>query len=250
MAQIRARRENGLLRFYKSDTNETVNVLAPFFMKDDFDCAVIGTTSAATSYKYWSTTGVNSGTAVQSSTDGWSNLLITTGDADNDDVDVASELVFNSGWACCCEAKIRVRDVSGTSVAFGFTDAQTEAADTLPVGYAVATLTTTATDCAMWLHDPDATTDTWITASANSDSDGTVNTSVSSTTDSVWHILRIDIDDDNEASFYMDGSLVATEAAVCSTGAALCVYVGAVNREATGNVVDVDYITAWQKRAT
>ena len=230
-----------MLRYYESSTHETVYVAAPVWLNDDF----IGKAVDATND--WTVAGVNSGTfAINAATGGTGR--ITTGGADDDDVDVASLLTWKASKGCCCEARIALNDADATAFNFGFTDATGEAADLIPLTYATATLTSTATDCAMFFSDPDATTDFIGAVAVIADTDGTVIDSGSVAADGVYHIYRVEIDDLGNVNFYVDGVGVGSQALGITTTTALCVYVGLINREVAANTADVDYIRAWQKR--
>ncbi len=235
-----------MLRLYEESTGatgygESVTTLAPVVLDDDFIANALSTA-------LWTVAGVNSGTCA-SSTGVGGLATITTGDADDDDVDVASEIVFNSGKACGCEARVRINDVSGTAFNFGFSDAKGEAADAIAATYSGTTLTSNATDCALFFHDPDATTDAFRTVAVSNDTDGTVDTITSTSPgDADWHIYRVQSDTSGNVDFYFDGVSQGTANSGLRSAVNLCVYLGAINREATGNTVDVDYIRAWQER--
>jgi len=230
---------NGNARFYDSDSNKTVLVAAPFYLSDDFE-------GNAYSTAVWTSTGVNGGALSIHSTIGGA-LRITTGDADDDDVDVASEIIFNTARGCCCEARIRLNDVSGTAFNFGFSDAQSEAADKIACTYSSTTVTTNVSDGALFFHDPDAASVLIRAITINNDRDSTVISSTETPSDSTWYILRINCSTDGDVEFYVDGTLIGNQTGGLRSTNDLCLYFGLINRESTANTADIDYIRAWQK---
>lgn len=233
--------EGGVLRYFDPSTHETIRVEAPVWFADDFVADTASTDN-------WASTGVNSGTAaINAAANG--TIRLTTGDADNDDVDLAGEIVWNTGKYAGCEAKITVTDISGCAVNFGFSDAKTEAADAIAMMLSTGTTAiSAASDGALFVWDPDAATDYIYGATVSNDTDGTLVSSATAWVDAASHILRIQFDGDNYAHFYVDGAFIGKSSAAVRTTNNLCLYAAMINRETTANTVDIDYIKAWQLR--
>ena len=233
--------EGGLLRYFDPVTYETIRVEAPVYFSDDFTDDTLETAA-------WTVAGVNSGTAAINAAEN-GTIRITTGDADDDDVDVAGEIVWNTGNCCGCEAKITVADVSGCAINFGFSDAKGEAADVIAMMISSSTTAVSAaSDGALFVWDPDAATDYIYGATVSNDVDGTLRNNATAWVDAASHILRIQFDGESYAHFYIDGAHVAKSSAAVRTTNDLCLYLGMINRESTANDVDVDYVKAWQLR--
>jgi len=245
---IKAKKVNNFLRWYEDTTDETVRVDAPLWQAFDFNEDTLST-------DFWAladntTGGVDSTGSISVALGGI--VRLTTGDEDDDDIQMASEIIYNTGKRCAAEARIRINDVSGCALFFGLTDAKSEAANLIAITLSTATTAiSTATDAVGVVWDPDGSTSNLYFCSVNTSGDATKVTYTPSTafTDAAWHTYRVEVDGNNTPTYYADGSYVGTgSTAVCSTGADLCVYVGVINREATGNTVDIDYIKTWQAR--
>jgi len=245
VTRIKSRWVNGMQEFFDASTGEIVDVNAPVKLFDDFSGLAIDTTND------WTVAGVNGGAATVTAAIG-GHMRLTTGGADDDDIDVASLLMFEASKCCVCEARIAQNDVLKTAFNFGFTDATGEAADLLPVMYSAATLTSTASDCALWFNDSAATTSLFRCVAVKDDADGTVTAVPAATAAPVlgtFHTYRVELNGAGDCSFYFDGKFVYKEAAGITTTDDLCVYVGLINHgEAAANTLDVDYIKAWQLR--
>lgn len=237
----KAKYQNALLRYFESTTDETVDVMAPVLWFDDFTGAAIDATND------YVVAGVNGGTAaINVAICG--TVRITTGAADDDDVDMATSLVWSAGKSCCAEARIACADVAHTAFNFGFSDATGEAADKIAVTFAAAAATTTATDFAGFFLDADATSNVIRAMAVKNNTDSAIVATSTTPADNEYHVYRVEIDADGNVSFFVDGARVGGVSAAITTTVALCVYVGFINREAAANTLDVDYIKAWQKR--
>ena len=206
----------------------------------------------------WTVAGVNSGTAAIAAPH---MMTITTGAADDDDVDVASPLNWYGQYNACVEVRARNDDVSALAMNIGFSDATGEAADKIAMTYSGTTLTSNASDFAGFMHDPDATTDKIYCVSTKANADGTViDSGTAEGTDSAWHTYRVELVDNGtttDAHFYFNASgkeispsedLVGVEIDAITRTTPLCIYIGVINRESAANTFDVDYVKAWQDR--
>ena len=236
---------------------EGVPVGSQVVLYDDFITPITAHTADAAvmnSAVPWNFSIVNSSTLTDVNVAGATGCArITNGNADDDDSDLASALCFYAA----CEPTIEVRaannDVDQLAHCIGFSDAISEGANTIAFTYSLAALTSTATDGACFLHDPDATTDAIYCVSVNNDTDGTTTTSGSAAADGTFNTYRIHIDSAGNAYFYLDGSLVYTEALAVATSAILCAYVAVIEHPSAGaaeDTFDIDYIRVWAKRKT
>jgi len=232
----------GYLCFRNASTHETVHVIADVTMFDDFTGIAVDATND------WTVAGVNSGTVATNIATG-GTARFTTGAADDDDVDLATGLIYKASKACVMEARIAITSATA-ELAFnvGFTDATGEGADLLPFGYATATLTSTASDAALFFYDPDATLDTIHCASVINNVDGTITNTTTAPVVDTYNVFRVEIDTAGNVDFWLDGDHVARQALGITTTDALCAYVGVINRSAVATTLDVDYIRVWQSR--
>jgi len=252
-AETRSEWRNGILVFYDTTNYETVEAFAPVKVFDEF---VYSSSSASVGIEAVTTVWIVNTNSVAASAGGLSIVSatggiarLTCGASDNDDQELASDFLWSASKACAMEARIR----AGTSViAFcvGFSDSQNEPADTLAVTYSGTTLTSTASDCAVFFFDSDATTDNIYAVAVKGDTDGTVVNSGVSLQASTWHVYRVEINENGDVDFWLDGVHVGSESTGITTNVPLCVYLGVIKRDsAAGSVtLDVDYIRAWQRR--
>ncbi len=233
--RIQARSENGYLKFFDIATGRTIDV------KTGGPCVIDHMYQA--SQAQWNTAIVNGSS--QSYAGGI--LTITTGGADNDDHEMTSDLMFDPSKGLTAEARIALTDEDGSAFNFGFSDALTEAADLIAVTFSGTTLTSNATDAALFFHDPDATTNRVRAVSVNGDTDGTVITASSAAlVDAAFHTYRIEVDPAGNTKSYYDDALSGTQALGVDTTATLCGYFAIINREGSANTVQLDYMHAWQ----
>jgi hypothetical protein len=228
---------NGYVRYYEGSNDRTVSVITggPSIVSR-FDCE---------EGQLWKANAVNSSTQAVSSA---GVCTITTGGADDDDHEMTSELIFDPSKGLTAECRFCNDDVDKLAWNFGFSDAVTEAADKLAVTYATATLTSNATDCALFFSDPDATTNAIRCVSVKGDVDGTIHSVATLPADSEYHTCAVEIDADGSVRYYWDGALVFTDTAGITTTATLCAYFGVINREGAANTAKLDYFNAWQWR--
>lgn len=239
----RSKYENHRLVFRESAAPvEVLLPLAAVVRFDDFLGKALDTTND------WTVAGVNSGTAAINVAIG-GHVRITTGAADDDDVDFASDLEFEAQKACCLEVRIANNDVDMVAFNVGFSDATGEAADTIAMMLSGTTLASEASDFVGFLWDPDATTDTIRCVAVKNDVDQTVIDTSKVLTDGLFTVLRVDVDALGNADFYVDGIHKGTLLRCITVTDDLCIYIGVINHgEAAANTVDVDYIKAWQNR--
>lgn len=244
-----------LVYFDSAQPAELVASAAPVYVYDDFTGPVtIDATDAAVvnSAVPWNLSIVNGGTltdAADADAVGVGKLL--TGNADDDDMDLATGLVFYATMQPSIEVRLANEDVDKLCHFIGFSDAITEAADLIAFGSGAVladNVVSTATNGAGWLWDPDLTTDYLCCVSVNGDADGTNYTTTTALTDGLWAIYRVDIDAAGNAYFYLNGDLIYTEPLAVATNAALCGIVSIINHPGAEDFVNIDYIRIWGNR--
>ena len=239
----KARYDSEFLRFYDNaslgDGGEILGVIAPLFYKEDFTKPEVDATND------WVESIVNSSTTTTVSGGAGGVARITTGAADDDDHELSTPLFLKASQGIGMEMRVATGDVANTAMNIGFTDAVTEAADLLAFTFATATLTTTATDAALFFTDKDATTNLLKFASVKNNTDSAITTGATLPVDAAFHVYRVEIDALGNITAYYDGALFATIALGITITVALCVYVGLITREAAANTLDIDYIAYW-----
>ncbi|NQT41296.1 MAG: hypothetical protein HQ581_27660 [Planctomycetes bacterium] len=235
---ILTRSEHGYLLYYDSVTGRTVDVITAGPKILNFFNGV---------NEMYTDSAVNSSTSVIAPVSGVRLCTITTGAANDDDHDFTSLLIFDPSKGLTAEARYNLADVDQSAHNFGFSDAITEAADTIACTFATASLTSHATDCALFFTDKDATTNSLRAAAVNSGTDGTVITAqATAPVDDETHDYRVEIDPAGNCKFYVDFVHVGTQALGVATTSTLCAYFALITRETAANAALLYYMHAWQ----
>jgi hypothetical protein len=146
------------------------------------------------------------------------------------------------------EARLRIAAaVTNVQICVGLTDITTLE---MPASVAAAAITTNFSDGCVFCYDVAATTDQWYCVGVAADWDAAGNgiTDVVPTA-AVYQVLRIEIDDHDNARFYIDGSLVKTLTANAVTIATSLYPTVVVTGNSAAKTVDVDYILVRAGRA-
>lgn len=228
---------HGALEF-RELSGEVVKVITSHVVDEDFLGPAVDTTNK------WTFAAVNSGAIARTAGAG-GIARITTGGADDDDADLATPLNYLPSKGCSLEVRFATNDAAGTGFNVGFSDATGEAADLIAITYSGTTLTSTASNFAGFFHDADATTDAIRAVAVKADTDGTVHDSGGVAVDATYNVYRVDINQNGDVSYWLDGNHIATDEAAITTSAPLCAYVALINREGAANTADIDYIRCW-----
>lgn len=177
---------------------------------------------------------------------GYCGLTLTTGTGDNEVSFLGTSLVFDITYKPEIESRIKIADVSGTFVYFGFSDANTEATPAATIDADSGTLTAVATDAAGFVIDADLGTSSIYCASVKTG--GTVqyvDTGID-WADNESKNLRVKLDASGNAYFYVDG---VQEGYIASAVAdvPLCAIWNYGTRANDGsNIVYARYLKKWQ----
>lgn len=174
--------------------------------------------------------------------------LVTTGAADDDDIDFASPLIFNAAKHIHMEARIALRDVDQCLFNLGFSDTPAgEAADNLAVMFATASATTNLTDGLIVFSSSDATANKIRAMSVANDVDSAILASAAALpADDAFVKIRIVIDPTSlKGKVYVDDEYLG-ETDALRTAVNLCAYFGLQTLNANAEAAFLDYIWAWQ----
>jgi len=145
------------------------------------------------------------------------------------------------------EARLRIATaVTGVQICVGFTDVTTLE---MPATISGTTITTNFSDGCVFVYDTTQTTDQWycVGVAGNTDSTGNAISGVAPSA-GVYQRLRIEIDNLNDARFYINGILVGTLTANACTAATSIYPTVVVTGDSTAKTVDVDRIYLKAKR--
>ena len=188
--------------------------------------------------------GGSQANAIVAAIGGQLRLLLST--SNNASQMVATALNYEDDMYAACEAKIRIDTVANTHLFFGFTDATSESTPKTPIDYDTGTINTDgATVACGFVCDADYESSSIICAGVGE----TLADGGTDWADGEWHTLRIELNPDAGAHFYLDGeSYGYLDAGIAASGTALCMMVCASTRDTGGTHVHVDYWDAWQNQ--
>lgn len=173
-------------------------------------------------------------------------VRITTGDSNAslaaDGVQLTSFLNWKTANGLLFEAKVKVSAITNVQLFVGLTDQRSSIE--MPATLSGTTYTTVATDAVGFLFDTTATTDTIRAVGVANDVDAThVDTGLAYVADT-YKVLRIVVDRNQNAYFYIDGTLVATVAsAVRGTIPLAIVFCGRATGDTVSKTIDIDYVS-------
>ena len=181
-------------------------------------------------------------------------IAFTTGDAGDTFANDSSQLSSHLNWKASngglfVEARLKcVSSVANIGLNFGFTD--TSALE-MPITLSGTTLTTNASDAAVFVFDTAADTDVLNIqgVKANSDTALLAATGALAPTADTWFTLGVGIDSSGTASFYYNRAFVGQVANAVTTSVALTPTIGYVTRTTASKVLYCDYVIVSQLRA-
>ena len=182
---------------------------------------------------------------------------ITTTNEDNHTTLVGTNIAFDVALMgpLVAEARVQLDNLDTKEVFFGFTDIDpnTLSIETDVMTGASTTLTLTASDiCGFFLSAELTDDEDWhMVYNGGTTTGETTSTSVDADDDAVageWQVLRLEIDTNGTARWYIDGVLKQTKTGAASTSVNMALVLGV---EAKGNAIenlDVDYLLVQANR--
>ena len=190
--------------------------------------------------------------------DGLSGVIqFTTTDEDVHAVGVQTATMFDVGLmgTIVLEARVRLAAITTGEVFIGFSDVNTDLAiiEGAICHGDTTTITLTASDLVGFLMATDLTdaSDWHMVYNGGTTTGATVSTTIDANAPAVageFQILRLEIDPNGTARWYIDGVLKQTVAGAVSTTTDLCVNVIVESKTTAVKTMDVDYITVKANR--
>ncbi len=179
--------------------------------------------------------------------------LFTTDTTDNESSFLATPLCWEDDQNAVAEFRVKVTDVSAVGLYVGFSDATFETTPDMPIDYAGGTLAAAATNAVGIVMDGDDNVNGSSSIVAVGVNAGSLETAIDSGTD--WadgeaHTLRMELNPDGDAYFYLDGNSFGHMATALASGTALCTISAVANRGTAVETVYVDRVDAWQDEET
>jgi len=207
---------------------------------DWFDQTALDTTNDYTA----TLDGTNDAVALTAA--GVNGVTLTTGTGDNEVSFLGTALIFDISSSPEIECKVSITDVSGTFFYFGFSDANTETSPAATIDYADGTLAAAATDAAGFVCDADKGSSSLYAASIATGGSVTGTDTGIDWTDGQTKTLRVQLNTDGDAYFWVDGVLKAVHQSAV-TDVPLCAVFNFGTRDNDGsNTVKVKYLKKWQ----
>lgn len=194
----------------------------------------------------WNGTAAATGTAPAITITGNGVVRLTTATT-NDNSVLAAELNWiPANGEIYMEAFVKLASVTNIAVNIGFTDTK---ANEVPITISGTTITTNATDAAVFVFDTAQTNDFWHCQGVATDVDTAILNTGLAPVGATFYKFGVRIDTAGNAYFYIDDALVGTVGAAVTPSVALTPVIAQIDRTTTAKNVDVDYIIVTAVRA-
>src|SRR3990167_7764412 len=176
---------------------------------------------------------------------------MTSGATDNDTVAIMTGIGFDVALmgTLVLETRTRFADLDTKMAFIGFTssaDLDTQMTDILDYSAATTVTLTGATFCGFFLSSEFTDDEEWhMVYKGGTTTGATDTTTIDANDDAVageFQVLRLEVDNNGTARYYIDGVLKQTTAGAISTTTDLAAYVGVAANSAAASVMDVDYV--------
>ena len=171
-------------------------------------------------------------------------LRLVTDALDDDNAGVGGALIWkaNSGGPLIFEARVAsVTAITLRAYYVGLTDTLVSSIE-MPFELATTTLTSTATDAVGFVYDVDATNAYWHCVGVKANVDGVfVNTGVAPAAAGTFQTLRVVVDSDGNAEFFIDSKWVGSMTNAVTASVAQCAAFVLESRSAAAKTADIDY---------
>jgi len=199
----------------------------------------------------WLVTVTNGTVAVDHGTYAGGQALFTTAASQDGEVSfLATPLCWEDDLNAVAETKILITDVSGVAVFFGFSDKTFETSPAMPIDYDGGVLATVSgRDAVGFICDADDTVNGVSSIVAVGANAGTLETAIDSATDwadGKWYTLRVELNKDGDAEFFLDGSRIGFMETAITSGTKMCIIIAVANRDAGADTVYVDRVDGWE----
>lgn len=174
-------------------------------------------------------------------------LTITTSGTTLDLGEITHVVQWGCAKNCVMEARVKFSSIDDVAMAVGFADAALGSSNKIAAEMSSAALVASrATEFAGLLHDTNSSYDYWYYGAYKAGNIGTpVITAVAPLT-TAYQNLRVAMNTDGDATFYINGVAVGFLPTCVTTGTLLTPYVGFMARTGSEKIGYVDRITMWQ----
>lgn len=178
-------------------------------------------------------------------------VTITGANTDADTSFIGTHLMFDVGLmgTIVLETRVQLPDLDTKEIYFGLTSILTvdEQLQDIVINSSGTALTLTADLCGFYLSDELTDDEDWhgIYNGGTAPAGGTTTTDVDLNDDAVageWQVLRLEVDNNGTARWYIDGELLQTVAGACSTTTDFAVVLACAANATELVIMDVDYL--------
>lgn len=219
------------------EVNSDILLIGPADLYDRF------TSGSLTHYELFNGSDAQAADPVISS----SNLVLVTGDAGTGFAADGSQAIGDTGYDLSAgrlvfETRVKTSAITTVSIFVGFTDQK--ATLEIPIESAASgnTITTNATDAVGFMFDTEMTADTLWLVGVDTGSDATAQNSALAFVADTYRTLRVEVETDGEATFFIDGAAIGTAMTGATAATTLYPTVAAGARSTTSRTVTVDYL--------
>ena len=205
---------------------------------NDFNCPVVDETNDIL-------VGAENSSTEAISTANGGVFRLTTGATDGNRAAFSTSLNYQAdGGLLIGEARIKsVTAITIRAYFIGFTDVVPSGTLENPIEMSGTTLTSTADDAVGFMYDTDSTNDTWYGVGVKAGADAVpVNTGVAPAAAGTYQTLRVEVNADGNARFFIDGKYEGSVSSAVTASTALCFIVMMETRSAATKVLDTDLI--------
>ena len=175
------------------------------------------------------------------------SVLMTTGSVDDDSEMISTAIIYSADKRAVCEWRLTITDVSGTGLFVGFSDAKVESNNSIAIHYPDDVLSTVATNAVGFVIDADHSTSSIMCEGVKAGTDATSDDTDIDWADGETKTLRVELDVDGGASFWIDGVAKGYVANAVTDSTLLCATVQAITRaNDSSNTIRLRAFDAWQ----
>ncbi len=194
----------------------------------------------------WAPTNANGGLEAITAGSG-GTLTLTTSTTDHDRSIIGHGLNWYANKACVMEARVKVSSIADVGIFVGFSDAVTEADNTVPFNINGTTIEDTADDGAGFCFSTDATSDYWYIVNSLATVGGGASIAIAPVA-ATYETFRVALDTLGNATYYRNGVAVGYKALAVTPTVALSPVLSCITHTTAAKVLTVDYVKCWQDR--
>lgn len=174
-------------------------------------------------------------------------MLCTSGGTNLDLCEMTYTVLWGCAKNCVMEARVKMTPITNVAMAVGFADAAHGQNNEIVAEITSAAQETRATEFAGFIFDTASSADTWYYGASKSGAPGTPVATAIAPAASIYQNLRVEMNTDGDATFYINGTAVGFLPTCVTTGTLLTPIWAFIDKAGTATAKGyVDRITCWQ----